>query len=95
MKHNKKKCTYNCKDSSRDNKEKLKFQVLIQVLVKENYFWFSLVFGTSIAVRSGQLCRMSVCVSKVMLLLSVIPAVSVHTTFAPIVIGFHVGIQNI
>lgn len=36
MKHNKKKYTYNCKDSNRYNKEKLKFQVLIQVLVKEN-----------------------------------------------------------
>lgn len=29
-----------------DNKEKLKFQVLIQVLVKENDFCFSLDFGT-------------------------------------------------
>lgn len=31
-------------DSNRDNKEKLKFWVLIQVLDKENYFLFSLVF---------------------------------------------------
>lgn len=44
MKCNKKKCTYNCMDSNRDNKEKLTFQVLIQVLEKENYFLLSLVF---------------------------------------------------
>jgi len=31
-------------DSNRDNKEKLKFQVLTQVLDKENNLLFSLVF---------------------------------------------------
>lgn len=66
MKHNKKQCTFNCKDSNRDNKEKLKFQVFIQVLAKENYFCFSLVFGTQASKQGMPNFRMSVCTSMVM-----------------------------
>ena len=62
----KKKCTYDCMDSNRENKEKLKFQVLIQVLVKENYFLFCLVFGTQASKQQMPSCRLSVSVSMVM-----------------------------